>query len=81
MATSFSGDLFFAETGEAADVGEDGGDVDALAAQLQVVRVELVDDSGRDHALEESALGFEVLALGQVIQHDGDALGLAALHL
>jgi hypothetical protein len=36
--------LLFAETGEAADVGKDGGDVGALAAQLQFVRVELVND-------------------------------------
>jgi hypothetical protein len=31
----------------------------------------LFDHGGGDHALEESALGLEALAGGQVIQHDG----------
>ncbi len=70
--------LIFAKGGESADICEQGGDVRAFTAQLQTVRVELFDHSRGDHTLEESALGFELFALGQVIKHDGDALCLLA---
>ncbi len=46
-----------------------------LPSQLKAVGVKLVDNRRGDHALKKPLLGFKPPALGQVLEHDGDALG------
>ena len=56
MDTSVFGLLRLAKAGKTADIGEQGGDLRAFAAQLQFIGVELVDHRRGDHALEQAAL-------------------------
>ena len=68
--------LFFTITGEAADISEQTRDVHFLAADLKTVKVDLIEHCRRHHAFQQSALRFEFLAFGHVVQHNRDALSL-----
>ena len=70
----------FAEGGEALNVGEDDADFFAGAAEGEALGVEAVDDGRRHHALEDFVLALQALRFGEVVEHNGEALGgLAAV--
>ncbi len=62
-----------ADGGETADVGEQRCDLRHAPAQLQAIRIELVNHGRADHALEQTALGLQAAFLGLVVEDDRDA--------